>query len=144
MRSQFCAPKKLAFLKKGFPRSLDGAFPPSPGQHCFAADLDEWFHFQKLRPAVMGEFADLALLRVFAEEGFGVFAVPSVMEDQMRRYGFYKIGATTKITTRFYAISVERQVRHPAVVAVCEAARNNVFRPSSRKQPLRKDLAASA
>jgi LysR family transcriptional activator of nhaA len=76
----------------------------------------------------MGEFADLALLRVFAEEGFGVFAVPTVMEDQMRRYGFYKIGATAKITVRFYAISVERQVRHPAVVAVCEAARNSLFR----------------
>ena len=86
----------------------------------------------------MGEFADLALLRVFAEEGFGVFAVPTVMEERMRRYGFHKIGATTNITVRFYAISVERQVRHPAVVAVCEAARNDVFRLRSRERPLRK------
>jgi LysR family transcriptional regulator, transcriptional activator of nhaA len=127
----FLAPRKLSFLKKGFPRSLDGApFLLPLDNTALRRDLDEWFHSQKLRPAVMGEFADLALLRVFAEEGFGVFAVPSVMEDQMRRYGFYKIGATTKITIRFYAISVERQVRHPAVAAVCEAA---VFRVSNRQ-----------
>jgi LysR family transcriptional activator of nhaA len=131
----FLAPKKLAFLKKGFPRSLDGApFLLPLDNTALRRDLDAWFHSQKLRPAVMGEFADLALLRVFAEEGFGVFAVPTVMEDQMRRYGFYTIGATTKMTVRFYAISVERQVRHPAVVAVCEAARNSLFHVRS-KQP---------
>ncbi|MBZ5571811.1 MAG: transcriptional activator NhaR [Acidobacteriia bacterium] len=132
----FVAPKKLAFLKKGFPRSLDGApFLLPLDNTALRRDLDEWCHSQKLRPVVMGEFADLALLRIFAEEGFGVFAVPSVMEDQMRQYGFYKIGATTKITVRIYAISVERQVRHPAVVAVCETARNGLFRTSNR-QPI--------
>jgi LysR family transcriptional activator of nhaA len=96
-------------------------------------DLDEWFHSKNLRPTVVGEFADLAQLRVFAEERFGVFAVPAVMEEQMRRHGFYKMGTTTSITVRFYAISVERQVQHPAVVAVCDAARNSLFRVSSRK-----------
>jgi LysR family transcriptional activator of nhaA len=133
----FVAPKKLAFLKKGFPRSLDGApFLLPLDNTAMRRDLDEWFHSQKLSPAVLGEFADLALLRVFAEEGFGVFAVPSVMEDQMLRYGFHKIGATGKITVRFYAISVERQVRHPAVIAVCDTARNSLFRLSNR-QPTR-------
>jgi LysR family transcriptional activator of nhaA len=83
-------------------------------------DLDEWFHSQNLRPKVVGEFADLALLRVFAEQGFGAFAVPTMMEQQMRRYGFVKIGATGKIKVRFYAISVERQLHHPAVAAVCQ------------------------
>ena len=130
----FLAPKKLAFLKKGFPRSLDGAPVLLPLDNtALRRDLDEWFHSQKLRPAVMGEFADLALLRVFAEEGYGVFAVPSVMEDQMRRYGLSKIGATSTITIRFYAISVERQVRHPAVAAVCEVARNSLFSARNRE-----------
>jgi LysR family transcriptional activator of nhaA len=129
----FVAPKKLTFLKKGFPRSLDGAPVLLPLENtALRRDLDEWFHTQKLRPMVMGEFADLALLRVFSEEGFGVFAVPSVMEDQMRQYGFSKIGATDKISFRFYAISVERQVRHPAVIAVCEAARSGLFRVRNR------------
>jgi LysR family transcriptional activator of nhaA len=124
----FLAPKKLAFVKKEFPRSLDGApFLLPLDNTALRRDLDEWFHSQNVRPTVIGEFADLALLRVFAEEGFGAFAVPTVMEEQMRRYGFCKIGATRNIAVRFYAISVERQVRHPAVAAVCEAARNNLF-----------------
>ena len=90
-------------------------------------DLDEWFYSENLRPRVVGEFADLALLRVFAEQGLGAFAAPTVMEEQLRRQGFLKIGVTDKIRVRFYAISVERQLRHPAVVAVCEAARSKLF-----------------
>ena len=122
-------------MKKGFPRSLDGApFLLPLDNSALRRDLDEWFHSKNLRPTVVGEFADLALLRVFAEEGFGAFAVPTVMEETMRRYGFHKIGATRKISVRFFAISVERQVRHPAAVAVCDAARNNLFRVRT-KQP---------
>jgi LysR family transcriptional activator of nhaA len=84
---------------------------------------------------VVGEFADLALLRVFAEEGMGAFAAPAVMEEQMRRYGFNRIGITEDISIRYFAISIERQLRHPAVVAVCEAARNNL---SWTKKPIRR------
>jgi len=124
----FLAPKKLAFVKKRFPRSLDGApFLLPLDNTALRRDLDEWFYSQNLRPKIVGEFADLALLRVFAEEGFGAFGVPTVMEEQMRRYGFHKIGATEDISVRFFAISVERQLRHPAVVAVCDAARNSLF-----------------
>jgi LysR family transcriptional regulator, transcriptional activator of nhaA len=130
----FLAPKKLAFVKKGFPRSLDGApFLLPLDNTASRRDLDEWFHSKNLRPTVVGEFADLALLRVFAEEGLGAFAVPTVMEETMRRYGFHKIGATEDIGVRFFAISVERQLRHPAVVAVCDAARNSLFRTPKRR-----------
>ena len=132
----FFAPKKLAFVKRGFPRSLDGApFLLPLDNTALRRDLDEWFHSQNLRPTVVGEFADLALLRVFAEQGLGAFAAPAVMEDQLRRYGFYKIGVTEDISVRYFAISVERQLRHPAVVAVCEAARNNL--PWAKK-PIRR------
>lgn len=124
----FFAPKKFAALRKRFPRSLEGApFLLPLDNTALRRDLDEWFHSKNLRPFVVAEFADLALLRVFAEEGLGAFAVPGVMEEQMRRQGLYKIGATDDVTVRFYAISVERQLRHPAVVAVCEAARSRLF-----------------
>lgn len=131
----FLAPKKLAFMKNKFPRSLDGAPYLLPLDNtALRRDLDEWFHVRNLRPTVVGEFADSALLRVFAEEGFGAFAVPTVMEERMRRYGFYRIGVTQDIAVRFFAISVERQLQHPAVVAVCDAARNNLFRvPKPRR-----------
>ncbi len=119
----FLAPHKLATLSKGFPGTLEGApFLLPLDNTALRRDLDQWFHLQRLRPKVLGEFADFALLRVFAEQGFGAFGVPTLMEKQMRKYGFVKIGATTEITVRFYAISMERQLRHPAVAAVCEAS----------------------
>jgi LysR family transcriptional activator of nhaA len=131
----FLAPKKLAFVKKGFPRSLDGApFLLPLDNTALRRDLDEWFHSKNLRPTVVGEFADLALLRVFAEEGLGAFAIPTVMEETMRRYGFHKIGATEDIGIRFFAISVERQLRHPGVVAVCDAARSSLFWAPKRRR----------
>jgi LysR family transcriptional activator of nhaA len=123
----FFAPRKLAFVKRGFPHSLDGTpFLLPLDNTAMRRDLDEWFHSQNLRPTVVGEFADLALLRVFAEEGIGAFAAPTVLEEQMRRYGFRKLGATEEISARYFAISVERHLRHPAVVAVCEAVRKNL------------------
>lgn len=135
----FFAPKKFAFLKKGFPRSLDGApFLLPLSNTALRRDLDEWFHSHNLRPAVMGEFADLALLGIFAEEAFGAFAVPAAMEEQMRRAGFQRIGGIRAITVSFYAITVERQVRHPAVAAVCETARDAMLRANSGIQPLKK------
>jgi len=125
----FFAPKKLTRLKKDFPRSLDGAPFLLPLENTtFRRDLNEWFYSQKIQPLVLGEFADFALLRVFAEEGFGIFAAPSVIEAQLRAYGFQKVGKTNQITVRFYAISVERQLQHPAVVAICGAARRTLFR----------------
>jgi LysR family transcriptional activator of nhaA len=124
----FLAPKGFVSLKKGFPRSLDSApFLLPLDNTALRRELDEWFHSKNLRPVVVGEFADLALLRVFAEAGLGAFAVPSVMGEQMFKYGFHKIGSTAEIVIRFYAISVERRVSHPAVAAVCEASRKNLF-----------------
>jgi LysR family transcriptional regulator, transcriptional activator of nhaA len=135
----FFAPKKFAFLKKGFPRSLDGApFLLPLSNTALRRDLDEWFHSHNLRPTVMGEFADLALLRIFAEQAFGAFAAPAAMEEQMRRAGFHRIGSTRAITVSFYAITVERQVRHPAVAAVCETARDAMLRVNGGKQPLKR------
>jgi len=130
----FFAPAKFAFLKKGFPRSLDGApFLLPLGNTTLRRDLDQWFHSHNLRPAVMGEFADLALLRIFAEEAFGAFAVPAAMEHEMLRAGFLRIGRTRSITVSFYAITVELQVKHPAVAAVCEAARDATLRMNGQK-----------
>lgn len=125
----FFAAKKLARLKKGFPRSLEGAPFLLPLENtAFCRDLNEWFYSHNLQPLVQGEFADFALLRVFAEAGFGIFAAPSVLEKQLQAFGFQRIGKTNQIAVRFYAISLERQFQHPGVVAVCDSASSNLFR----------------
>ncbi|HET8667668.1 MAG TPA: transcriptional activator NhaR [Terriglobales bacterium] len=124
----FFASKNVKQERPRFPKCVDGArFLVPTDNTAFRRSLDEWFVTRNIRPVVVGEFADFALLRVFAEEGYGIFAAPSVVEAQLRSYGFKRIGRTDEIRVRFYAISVERKLQHPAVVAICEAARQKLF-----------------
>ena len=75
----------------------------------------------------MGEFDDSALLKVFGQSGTGLFAVPSAIDAEVRRqYGVRLVGRV-EVRERFYAITVERRLKHPAVVAISEAARNELF-----------------
>jgi LysR family transcriptional activator of nhaA len=77
---------------------------------------------------MMGEFEDSALLQVFGQNGMGLFAAPSVIEAEIRQqYGVQVIGRIDTVRERFYAISVERKLKHPAVVAISESARQKLF-----------------
>ena len=126
----FMASGKLASgLRKGFPGTLDGApvLVPVRGT-ALRHELDTWFSTRSIRPAIVGEFEDSALLKVFGQAGTGFFAVPSVVEDEVAvQYGVEPIGTVDEIVERFYAISVERKVQHPAVAAICDAARGDLF-----------------
>jgi len=126
----FLAAPRLAHAKKGFPRSLDGApfLLPSPGTALRHA-LDRWFEAQGVRPEVAGEFDDAALLEAFGRRGLGLFAAPAVIEREVcAEMQVQPVGRTDEVRERYYAISVERRLRHPAVVAMAEGARNRVFR----------------
>jgi len=126
----FMATGKLASgLRKGFPGALDGApfLVPVRGT-ALRQELDTWFRTRSIRPDIVGEFEDSALLKVFGQTGMGFFAVPSVVEDEVAvQYGVEPIGTVEEIAERFYAISVERKVQHPAVAAICDAARGELF-----------------
>jgi LysR family transcriptional regulator, transcriptional activator of nhaA len=125
----FFASPKIRLSKRSFPKVLEGIpFLVPTENSALRRSLDEWFNAEGIQPNVVGEFEDIALLHVFAEHGFGAFAAASVMDDQIRRYGFRKIGRTDAIRARFYAISMERKLQHPAVVAVCNAARKHFVR----------------
>ncbi len=130
----FAKPKLAAVLRRRFPKSLDGAPVLLPsGNTTLRRNLDQWFEVQAVRPAMVGEFDDFALLRTFAEEGFGAFAAPSVLDREMTsKYGFAEFGHTDAVRGRFYAVSVERKLKHPAVVAISEAGRRNLFARSWR------------
>lgn len=111
-----------------FPKCMDGARMLVPTENsAFRRKLDEWFVTHDIHPLMVGEFEDAALLRAFAEEGFGIFAAPLVLEEQLRLHGFKRIGTTDEIRLRFYAISAERKLQHPGVLAICEAARHKLF-----------------
>src|SRR5205823_2354458 len=94
----------------------------------FRRNLDSWFESEGIRPDIIGEFEDYALLRTFGHAGAGVFPVPVIFEKQLRREdGLKHIGSTNKVRTSFYAISGERKIEHPAVVAICDTARRQLF-----------------
>ena len=114
--------------RRGFPRSLDGApfLLPTPDA-ALRRLLDQWFEAQGIRPEIVGEFDDSALLKVFGQSAAGLFAVPSAIEAAVRRqYGVLLVGRVD-VRERFYAITVERKLKHPAVVAIAESARREIF-----------------
>jgi LysR family transcriptional activator of nhaA len=90
--------------------------------------LDHWFYRQKVRPRIVGEFEDAALLYVFGADGMGIFPAPSVIaEDVAHQYHVKVVGRTDEIRERFYAISMARKLQHPAVVAITNSARASLF-----------------
>jgi LysR family transcriptional regulator, transcriptional activator of nhaA len=126
----FLAAPGLAGLRKGFPRSLDGApvLLPAEGTALRRA-LEGWFEARGVRPDLAGEFDDSALLKAFAARGMGFFAAPSLIEKEVcAQYGVSRVGGADEVRERFYAITVERRLRHPAVVALAEAARARLER----------------
>ena len=116
-------------LRGGFPDSLDTVPVLLPSEDAvLRRDLDRWFDQLGVRPLIVGEFDDSALLKSFGQAGEGFFAVPTVVEDEVaRQYKVEVIAKTEEVTESYYAISVERRVRHPAVAAICEAARTRLF-----------------
>jgi LysR family transcriptional activator of nhaA len=91
-------------------------------------DLEEWFGDDGLRPRIVAEVDDSGLATVLSEKVQAVFAAPDVVEkDILRRYQVRLVGRAKGLRQRFYAISVERKLKHPAVVAICNTARDQIF-----------------
>ena len=90
--------------------------------------LDLWFEAKGIRPKVVAEVEDSALVKALGHGGLGLFIAPTVVERDVRRqFGVQRVGRIPEIKERFYAITVERKLRHPAVVAICAAARESMF-----------------
>ena len=118
-----------ARYRSRFPQSLDGApfLMPIEGSN-LRQSLDHWLEAMGIRPKVVGEFKDSALMKTFGSAGTGLFAAASAIEAEVRaHYGVRAVGQIESVKQSFYAISVERRLKHPAVVALCAGARDNLF-----------------
>ncbi len=115
--------------RRDFPRSLEGApFLLPAASTTLRRLLEQWFEAEGIRPQVRGEFADPGLLKVFGRAGAGVFAVRSAVErDTRQQYQVRLVGRIDSIREQFYAITLEKKLKHPAVVAITEAARQKLF-----------------
>jgi LysR family transcriptional regulator, transcriptional activator of nhaA len=115
--------------RNGFPGSLDGAPFLLPGEgSALRRTLEHWFESAGIRPDVVGEIQDSALLKVFGGAGLGLFASATVIDEQVRRqFGVRPVGRLEQVRERFYVITVERRLKNPAVVAISDAAREKLF-----------------
>ncbi len=140
----FCAVPAIARrLRKGFPRSLDGAPALLPTQNTnLRRSLEKWFQSIGIRPHTMGEFEDAALMTVVAADGIGFMPMAAVVGRELARYKLEIIGTTEKCTDQFYAISSERRLSHPAVMLITESAQRKVFKQPYLKTVQKRGAAA--
>ncbi|MBI5386030.1 MAG: LysR family transcriptional regulator [Verrucomicrobia bacterium] len=121
----FCAePRLAARLRRGFPKSLHGAPALLPMSNSgLRRSLEKWFHARGVRPRLVGEIEDPAFLNLLALHGLGFMTVPTlVVKEIVTRFGFRVIGRTDECQQQFYAITPERKLPHPAVLAITSQA----------------------
>jgi LysR family transcriptional regulator, transcriptional activator of nhaA len=125
----FAAPALLERFPGPFPQGLDGApfLLPAEG-HALRRGLDAWFGRRGLRPVVAGDFDDSALLNTFGTEGLGFFAAHAATAGEVvRQHRVRRLGPLEGLKARIYAVSAERRLVHPAVLAILRAAKEEVF-----------------
>ena len=127
--SFFVRSEDAARYRRGFPQTLDEAPMLLPTANTMVRRaLDQWFSAKGLHPLIVGEFEDSALLKVFGQQGAGLFPAPTAIAKEIQKqYGVRAIGEVNSVHERFYAISMERRVKHPAVVAVSQVAKGRIF-----------------
>lgn len=127
--SFFCAPTLRRTLRGEFPACLnDAPMLVQSASTPVRQQFDAWLARQGLAPRIVGEFDDSALMNAFGREGRGIFMAATVLESEIEAgFGVQVIGRSAELEEEFFAITVERRIRHPAVVAITESARGALF-----------------
>ena len=127
--SFFCAPTLMSQIKGRFPACLNGMPMLIHGASASVRQQFEgWLIRHELQPHLVGEFDDGALMTAFGRQGRGVFMAPTVLEaETVAQFGVTVIGRSDELVEEFFAVSVERRIRHPCVVAITDAARSQLF-----------------
>ena len=121
----------------GFPALLDKAPLLLPGEDvAIRPRLIHWMEANHLRPHIVGEFDDSALMKAFGQAGAGLFIAPTAIVDHIcEQYKVVELGRIEAVVEQVYAITTERRISHPAIVAIRQVARQDVFRAASNGQP---------
>lgn len=139
-QSFFAAPQLAARYRSHFPECLQDAPMLMPAHDSATGQkLQAWFQSRALHPQVVGEFDDSALATEFGRRGAGLFVAPTVLADDIaRQFSVASIGEADGITVEYFAISVERRITHPCVVAITRSARQALFASTVANQPRRR------
>jgi LysR family transcriptional activator of nhaA len=125
----FGSPQLLDTLPGRFPALLDQAPFLLPGEDAAVRPrLLRWFDEQDIRPRIVGEFDDSALMNSFGQTGTGLFVAPTATAAYLcKQYRVRAIGHAPAVKEQFYAITTDQRLEHPAVVALSRAAREDIF-----------------
>ncbi len=120
--------------RDGFPASLNGAPLLLPTRNnALRGRIDEWLVTHGVRPDVVGEFEDNAMLNAFGRNGLGLFFAPAALESDIReQFNAVMVGDVPELREQFYAISAERKIKHPAVEAILATVHKGLFAVASR------------
>jgi LysR family transcriptional activator of nhaA len=124
----FATAKLAAQYRRGFPKSLHGAPMLLPTTEAMLRRLmDPWLAHRELSPNIVGEFDDSMTLKTFGQDGYGIFPGATAVEKEIcRQYRVQVVGQLDSLKQHFYAITVERRLKHPAVLAIVHAARRDL------------------
>lgn len=127
--SVFGTPRLATVYRPDFPRSLTGApFLLPTSNTALRRSLDQWFDSEGISPNIRAEIEDSALIKTFGSGGTGLFVAPTSVEAEVQRqYTVEVIGRIDAVQEQFYAITMRRKLKHPAVTAILENARENLF-----------------
>ncbi len=126
----FAAPSLAKAYRKHYPQSLHTAPLLLPKSHTsLRKDVDSWFVLHEIRPQIVGEFEDSAMQKSFGQAGLGIFPGSAIMKEEIcRQYQVDVVGEIENVTQRFYAHTVDRRLKHPAVIAISQLAKDRTFR----------------
>jgi LysR family transcriptional regulator, transcriptional activator of nhaA len=121
--SWFAPAALLVAAREGFPHSLSRVPVLLPTAHSAVRfRLDAWFERQGIKPRIVGEFEDSALLKTFAAAGMGVFPAPLLVKDDLlQRYEVSLVGACEGVEEHYFAIAGQKKVQHPLVKRLLES-----------------------
>lgn len=127
--SVFGTRRLLKTLRGKFPAMLANAPFLLPGEDAATrTKLVQWFEVNGLRPRIVGEFDDSALMKAFGQAGAGLFVAPTaIVEHVCEQYKVAEIGRIESVVEQLYAITTERRIKHPAIVAISKSAREDIF-----------------
>ena len=137
--SFLATPELAATLRGPFPKRLRGApiLLPTPGT-ALRRSLEQWLRGETLEPRVVAEYDDGALMKIAAADGLGVLPIPTAAErEALERYDLVRVGRTEACRQEFFAISAERRLTDPAVVAITEGGRAELFGAAASRAPRR-------
>lgn len=125
----FATAKLAARYRRGFPQSLQGAPILLPTTDAMLRQLlDPWLAHRELSPNIVGEFDDSLTLKAFGQDGYGIFPGATAIEKEIcRQYRVQVVGQLDSLKQHFYAITVDRRLKHPAVLALVRGARQELL-----------------